>query len=345
MSKNSSVRNKRAGRGRVRLLTLGLFVLGLLIGTAVGFFLRYYVVNPRRNQASEKEQTSTREESGSDEEKPATALKADEGRIRDVMGHLSQQVGVRVAGTDAEREAAEYLKGELEKLGYNVGWLEFALPSGAVSRNLVTADPGSTDEYTFLIGASMDSQMSSPGANSNASGSAAVLELARVLKGTGHVPEVRFLLFGASEEFGPKRSPGLIGSQSYLASQPENERDKIVGMLSLDMIAVGPEVHARDWGSNSPGLAQDLISAAQKKGINAFQNPSQAADHAPFGTAGIPAVWLERMLTGGKEDGKANSAWDDMAHVSPALVSEMVDLLSGYTLGLTEDYCRAAAAR
>jgi hypothetical protein len=329
----------------VRLITLGLFVLGLIIGTAVGFFVRYYVVNPRRNQASEREQTSSEQETASDEEKPATALKADEGRIRDIMGHLSQQVGVRVEGTDAEREAAEYLKAELEKLGYSVGWLEFALPSGAVSRNLVTADPGSTDKYTFLIGASIDSQAGSPGANSNSSGSAAVLELARVLKGTDHFPEVRFLLFGASEGFGPKREPSYNGSRNYLESQPQSEQDKIVGMLSLDMIAVGPEMHFRDWGSNSPGLAQDLISAAQKKGINAYQNPSQAGDHAPFGMAGIPAVWLERRLAGGREDSKANTSSDDMAHVSSALVSETVDLLSGYALGLTEDYCGAAVAR
>lgn len=119
----------------------------------------------------------------------------------------------------------------------------------------------------------------------------------------------------------------------------------MVGMLSADMVSVGPELHVRDWGGNSPGLAQSLVSAAQAKGINAAHDPNQNSDHEPFGVAGVPAVWLERMLPGGQVDSSVHTSADNMAHVSTNLVTEVVDLVRSYLLGLDESYCKAAVAR
>lgn len=339
----------RAGGKPSKWIIAGLCLLGLVIGAAAGFYLHYYVLKPANKKKSVQEgsaivKTTSSANTASKKKynKPGTAEPA---RVQQTMSYLSQQVGARVEGSQAERTAANYLKGELEKLGYSVGVQEFTLPNGEVSRNLVTADPGTSDKYSFLVGAHVDSRSGSLGANDNASGCAALLELARTIKGTKHVPEIRFVVFGAEEDYGLNGTLHRIGSTNYLNTQSATERAKIVGMLSADTISVGPEVHVRDWGADSPGLAKSIVSAAQAKGINAVQDPSENSDHAPFGAAGIPAVWLDRMLPQSQPDPALNSSSDTMAHVSTNLVTELVDLTRGYLLGLDEAYCRAAVAR
>ncbi len=343
MAKNRQVRKKRKSTRRSRWILVGLFFLGLVIGAAAGFYIHYYVLKPK--STSEEKKTEAKEAAAKKKKEYAEPQAADPARVQSAMAYLSEQIGPRVEGTQAELTAATYLKGELEKMGYEVGWIEFTLPNGNKSVDLVTADAGTSDKYTFLVSGHIDSRSGSPGANDDASGCAAVLELARTAKGTRHLTEIRFLLFGSEEDFGPQRNPKRIGSTYYLGTQPPEERAKIVGMVSADMIAVGPEVHFRDWGAASPGLAQSLVAAAQKKGLNAYQNPGEASDHEPFGLAGIPAVWMERMLPGGKPDPAVHTASDSLAHASSSLVCELVDLLRDYILDLDEEYCKAAVAR
>jgi Peptidase family M28 len=347
MARKENVKTRHVHRGRSIWILIGLFLLGLLIGVGAGFYVHYYVINPhRKNDAKAKQATAKKAQAAAKSEKKYVQPPPTEtARIQQTMSYLSQQVGPRVEGTQSENVAATYLKTELEKMGYTVGWLQFTLPNGTPSQDLVTADPGQSDKYTFLVSGHIDSGPGSPGANDDASGCAAVLELARTIKGTKHLPEIRFLLFGAEEGNSAKRIPKRFGSTYYLGTQPPAEQAKIVGMLSADTISVGPEVHFRDWGPNSPGLAQSLVAAAQARGLNAFQDPNQESDHEPFGAAGIPAVWIERMLPGGKPDPAIQTSADTVAHASPDLVTELVDLVRSYALGLDESYCKAAVAR
>jgi hypothetical protein len=343
-------KKKSARTGRSKWIMAGLFVLGLALGAAAGFYIHYYLLNPAPKQKTAKERQAAAKQTDIDkskrqEKKYSEPQPADPARAEQFMSYLSQQIGARPEGSEAERAAAAYLKSELESLGYAVSLQEFALPDGATSQNLIAADPGQSNPYTFLVSGHMDSRAGSPGANDDASGCAAVLELARVVKGTKHLTEIRFLLFGAEEDYGTKRSAKRIGSNFYVNNQPPEELAKIVGMVSADTIAVGPEAHFREWGLNSPTLAQSLVFAAQAKGLNAMQDPSENSDHEPFGQAGIPAVWMERMLPGGQSDTSIHTAGDNMAHVSPSLVSELVDLLRVYLLSLDEKYCKAAVTR
>lgn len=328
----------------------GLLLLGLLIGAVGGYYARQYILAPKPAREAPAEQSAP----------PSGSLKAggtkasntagkpaptDPAAVKGVIEHLSGQVGPRVAGSQGELAAATYLKGELEKLGYSVGWQEFPLPGGGKSVNLVTADPGTADKYTFLVCAHMDTRAGSPGANGNASGCAGVLEFARSVRDVEHLTEIRFVIFGAKEDSGPGGRVSRAGSKHYLGTQPENERAKVVGMVSLDTVSVGPEAHFRDWGPNSPGLAQALAKDARAKGLNALQNPGDKSDHEPFGLAGIPAVWVERTLPGGGRDHSVHTPSDRASHVSPGLVTEMVDIVRDYVLGLDAAYCRAATSR
>lgn len=86
----------------------------------------------------------------------------------------------------------------------------------------------------IVIGAHYDSQSyipwQAPGADDNASGTSAVLEIARVLRVGSYLPRhaLRFVAFGAEEM-------GLIGSE-WFASRLSNQSRTVVLMLNFDMI-------------------------------------------------------------------------------------------------------------
>jgi hypothetical protein len=101
--------------------------------------------------------------------------------------------------------------------------------------NVVATIPGiANPEREIIVGGHYDSQsynvLLAPGADDNASGTAAIIEMARVLKMTGYVPNVtlRFIAFAAEEV-------GLAGSDHYAALARAAGR-KIVLMQNYDMI-------------------------------------------------------------------------------------------------------------
>lgn len=131
-----------------------------------------------------------------------------------------------------------------------------------------------------------DSVAAAPGANDNASGTAMVLELARVLKDLPTDTEIRFITFGAEEL-------GLIGSRHYVNNLPEAELDRIVANFNLDMVGsreAGRLVMATVDGQ--PNLVTELSQASSLR-LNGEPTPfarGGSSDHVPFGEAGIPAA-------------------------------------------------------
>lgn len=109
---------------------------------------------------------------------------------------------------------------------YNV----IAKLEGSATPNLIYIMGG---HYDSIIGNDA-AYSTAPGANDNASGIAATLEVARVLKEQGFVPQstIEFVAF-AAEEF------GLYGSLEY-AEKSQNEAKDVKFMLNNDMIAYWP---------------------------------------------------------------------------------------------------------
>lgn len=104
--------------------------------------------------------------------------------------------------------------------------------------NLVAERRGDERPHEVLIlGAHIDTVPRSPGADDNASGVAALLEIARLIAdGPAPAITVRFLVFNLEEV-------GLIGARAYasdlrarLALPPEEGGERIVGMLALEML-------------------------------------------------------------------------------------------------------------
>jgi len=316
-------------------------ILGLAVGAAAGYYAQAKLKAPKKAtaQTSKAARNTTPTKAAKGYSQP---LPADVEKIRQTMNFLSTNIGPRPEGKSGEKQATSYLVTEFGKLGYKMGMEQFPLPSGLTSQNVVTSDPGTSSDFTVLVVAHVDTRAGSPGANDNASGSAAVLELARTLKGTKHFPEFRFLIFGAEEENGYGTS--RLGSRYYLSTQPQAERAKILGVISMDTIAVGPELTFRNWGPKSPPLADALVAYSKGKGLNGTRLEGNKSDHEPFGETAIPAVWFERMMPGGQSDTTMHTSGDTMDHVFVNLVAESVDVIRGYLLTLDEQVSRAMSA-
>jgi aminopeptidase YwaD len=154
--------------------------------------------------------------------------------------------------------------------------------------NVVATRPGAaTGAGAVVIGGHLDSVPAGPGANDNASGTAVVLELARVLSTRPYPYTLKFVAFGAEEL-------GLFGSRHFVEQLSADERRSIVAMINLDMVGVG---EAWRFGG-SDGLVQRAEQAAAALGAPYAKlgGPvAGASDHASFLGAGIPAVFVHRV--------------------------------------------------
>jgi hypothetical protein len=177
--------------------------------------------------------------------------------------------------------------------------------SASYSKNVVVEIPGVVDPSKLVVlGAHYDSinlsgsALAAPGADDNASGSAALLELARVLKSGGpYEHTLRFIWFSA-EEF------GLVGSDAAAAAS-QSAGEQILGMLNMDMVAYRKPSDTRDcdFATNSTSAAlTDFADAtgalyvagwASKKGVLT----AGSSDHASFTSHGYPAAFFFEDLT------------------------------------------------
>ncbi len=122
--------------------------------------------------------------------------KVDERRLRTYVTRLAGEIGERnVFRPEALSAAADYIEAAWRDQGYEVA-RQWYWVSGVRCANLEAACVGSRRAgEIFLIGAHYDSVMGSPGANDNASGVAALLEISRLFASARSAMTVRFVAF------------------------------------------------------------------------------------------------------------------------------------------------------
>jgi len=205
-----------------------------------------------------------------------------------------QDFQTRHTNTSGCRMAGDYLLGAFTALGLeNVGFEVFgALPG---SRNVVGQKTGATfPDDILIICAHYDSTSSSaatlaPGADDNASGTAAVVEAARILATVPLDFTVRFIAFSGEEQ-------GLYGSRAH-ASGAFSRGERIVGVINLDMIAyssVLPESMEIYVNGFSDWLGARLLDASSSyggpAGIKRIDPSMVYSDHSPFWDNGYAAL-------------------------------------------------------
>jgi len=153
---------------------------------------------------------------------------------------------------------------------------------------LLGSDPVYSDQVVVLsahydhMGSSPDGTIW-PGANDDASGVAALLEIARIWQEQGYTPK-RSVLFAAwdAEEL------GLLGSRAYLAA-PTIPLDSIVADIQLDMIGAGGSTLAI---SGDGRLGELLEGAAEANGVESVMGEFGGSDHISFMEHGLDAALL-----------------------------------------------------
>lgn len=211
------------------------------------------------------------------------------------------------------------------------------------TRNVIAAleglDPALRHEV-IVVGAHLDHLGMSPlrsldpgrgdairnGADDNASGTAAVLELARRFESSPTLRTIVFAHFGAEEA-------GMIGSQAFL-------EDSIVPiasirfMLNLDMVGRLGDRRIGVRGTRSaPGLASliDSVAGALRTAIDESAAVAMDSDHAPFHLKGVPVLHL---TSGMHRD--YHRATDDVQHIDAAGIVRIVDLAEALVRALAD---------
>jgi hypothetical protein len=137
---------------------------------------------------------------------------------------------------EALERSARHIEAALSGLGYGVSRQEFET-EGVKVRNIGVALSGDAAEATkvLVVGAHYDSRAGAVGANDNGSGAAAVLELARLLRGFRPAKgiELQLVLYVNEEE--PYSRTEHMGSVVHARSLAAAGAE-VTGMLSLETI-------------------------------------------------------------------------------------------------------------
>ena len=166
---------------------------------------------------------------------PMTAVETEtESLLRKHVVLLAGDIGERnTLHYAALQRAAEYIADSLDALGFRVEEQSYAAHGKQVA-NIVAEVTGTVrPDEIVIVGAHYDTQTGSPGADDNASGVAALLELARLFRDAKPGRTIRFVAF-VNEEY-PFFQTELMGSRVY-ATEAKKRNEKISAMLSLESI-------------------------------------------------------------------------------------------------------------
>jgi aminopeptidase YwaD len=160
------------------------------------------------------------------------------------------------------------------------------------SQNVIAVKPPKRnkgkDTGIVYVTAHYDSVPQAPGANDNASGTAVLLELARIMKGLPTDQEVRFVFFGAEEI-------GLVGSRYYVSQLSSEEVERSLANFNMDMVGTKWEPATQLYVNvvdGEPNRVWQFASAAGERLGNdsLFLNQGGSSDHVAFYEAGIDAA-------------------------------------------------------
>ncbi|PCJ55258.1 MAG: hypothetical protein COA70_03195 [Planctomycetota bacterium] len=203
--------------------------------------------------------------------------------------------GTRRHFEPGEVNAENWLVGKFQGLGLSTTTFDY--DSGA---DVVIAEiTGQTDPSKIVvIGAHYDSvnwqgsaASPAPGADDDASGTAGILEIARVLAGESFDYTIRFCAF-SGEEF------GLLGSEAYAAFLDNTGAD-VIGMVQLDMTAyrapgdsLSVDFVTNDTDTALNNFAMDVYAAyVPGLQINIAFLSGGTSDHKSFFNHGFPATF------------------------------------------------------
>ncbi|WP_299117731.1 M28 family peptidase [uncultured Winogradskyella sp.] len=230
--------------------------------------------------------------------------------------------------------AAEYIKDHFEALN-NITINDQSFNAGAgIGRNIIATQTGTvTPNNIYLICAHYDS-VATFCADDNATGTSAVLEIARVLSQYETENTIVYALWDQEEI-------GLRGSNFY-AEEASANGDNIVAVVNMDMMGYQNQIandnnfdiDLRNIGT-SVQIKDDLLVLQPTYAPNLVPlvvNPgTPASDHKPFWDEGYGAVLVGESWQTGDQTPFYHSSNDRLSTIDMPYYHEMVKLVAAYT--------------
>lgn len=153
-----------------------------------------------------------------------------------ITSHLIdfESFGVKRRGTPALQNTLNWIKNEYTSYGYSAAQLtEDSFQNGAFTcKNLIVTKTGTLYPNTFVIICGHYDSISGTGTNDNGSGTAAILEVARLLQNIPTEYSIKFIHFSGEED-------GLIGSEHYVSTVVNATSPKLNIKVVLNIDQVG----------------------------------------------------------------------------------------------------------
>ncbi|MBE0572646.1 MAG: M20/M25/M40 family metallo-hydrolase [Ignavibacteriaceae bacterium] len=259
------------------------------------------------------------------------------GEVSTIIGGSPYTIVSRNKNNASNNMAANYIKQKLDSYGLVTYDQNFS----STGRNVYGVQLGTVyPNKEYIICAHYDDMPSgttAPGADDNASGTAAVIEAARIFTQYNSKYTIIYALWDEEEQ-------GLVGS-AYYAQQAAIAGDSIMGVINMDMIAwdsdndsVG-EIHIRNFG-NSVALKDLMLQVNTTYSIGVIPsviNPgTTASDQASFWNNGYGALLLIEEYYGGDFNGYYHTINDRIIHFNQPYFHKMSRLTLGTVATLAD---------
>ncbi|MDW5288039.1 M28 family peptidase [Formosa sp. PL04] len=227
--------------------------------------------------------------------------------------------------------AAEYLYEKLDALE-NITVESQFMNDDESRRNIIATQLGTTHpEKVYMICAHYDG-IANYCADDNASGTAAVLEVARILSGQC-LENTIIYAFWDEEEI------GLVGSK-YYAELAKTNGDEILGVYNLDMIGYDGDndqsfdIDVRKDDAGSQAMSDDIVAVLEsypfKLNVNIVIPGTEYSDHSSFWNRGYPAVLIGEAWSEKDENPEYHSSEDRFNIFNLEYFHELTKLSAGY---------------
>jgi Peptidase family M28 len=198
------------------------------------------------------------------------------------------------------------------------------------SNNVIGEIAGRRPDLPLIVlSAHHDTQCNNTGADDNASGVVALLELATLFATARPLRTIRLISFGAEEQLS-------VGSAAYAAAH-RREMESIGAVFNLDSVT-SPLGHHWMLRAGSDAFAGTIVRILAEHGLDVIDKPAPIpfADHFPFSIFGVPAVTFLRPNMDSGMRWQHHSAQDNLENVSVAELSRVVGALEGLVKALAD---------
>ena len=282
--------------------------------------------------------------------------------LKDVQTLSAAELEGRLTGSAGSRQARALILERFKTLrlqpvnGTYLQPFSFATGRGAGARtfgdaaNVMGMVPGTRERDRFVLVTAHYDHLGSRngqvfhGADDNASGVAAMLQIARWLRANPQPVSVLFVAFEGEEQ-------GLQGAKAFVA-RPPVDLTRVIAVVNMDMIARGDRNVLFAAGTHHYPALRPVVAAASagrtitvrfghdRPGVAGEDDWTHSSDHGPFHGAGVPFVYF-----GVEDHSDYHKPTDTSDRIPRAFFVEAVDVVLDTVVRLASGETAARAGQ